>query len=42
MREMVLALAATGVLEGLPPLSAVWKGDFGGRFVDDVVVAGST
>jgi len=41
MREMVLALAATGVLEALPPLSAVWKGDFGGRFVDDVVVAGS-
>ncbi|MEW1646030.1 MULTISPECIES: cytochrome P450 [unclassified Streptomyces] len=39
MREMVLELAASGVLEKLPPLRAVWNTDFGGRFVQDVVVA---
>ncbi|WP_051926625.1 cytochrome P450 [Streptomyces durhamensis] len=38
MREMALELAARGVLEGLPPLSAVWNVDFGGRFVHDMVV----
>ncbi|MFJ9626773.1 cytochrome P450 [Streptomyces sp. NPDC101175] len=39
MRELVLALAATGALEELPPLRPVWNTDFGGRFVRDVVAA---
>lgn len=38
MREMILQLAATGLLEELPPMNAVWKGDFGARFADDLVV----
>ncbi|MER5750831.1 cytochrome P450 [Streptomyces sp. NPDC002088] len=37
MRELVVELAARGVLEDLPPLSAVWNVDFGGRFVQDMV-----
>ncbi|WP_405853944.1 cytochrome P450 [Streptomyces sp. NBC_01515] len=39
MREVVLGLSASGVLEGLPPLKSVWNTDFGGRFVQDVVSA---
>ncbi|MGW2182436.1 cytochrome P450 [Streptomyces sp. NPDC001732] len=38
MRELVVELTAGGVLKELPPLSAVWNVDFGGRFVQDVVV----
>jgi hypothetical protein len=38
MREMMLQLASTGLLEELPRLTAVWKGDFGARFADDLVV----